>query len=147
MDSLLENELLTKNLNLENTKKLLKNTKLIGLYFSGHYCPPCKKFTPILAEVYDEIKNNNTKDIEIIFISSDKEKESFNKYYNDMPWLALPYEKRNIKQQLCEKFNIKTIPALIFFNYNGELIEREGKKFIENNILNIDNIVKTLLHN
>jgi nucleoredoxin len=32
---------------------------LIGLYFSAEWCPPCKIFTPILGEFYDEVKEND----------------------------------------------------------------------------------------
>lgn len=144
MENLIDNELLNTNFILQNTKNILKNKKIIGLYFSGHYCPPCRKFTPLLAEAYEEI-NNNRSNLEIIFISSDKENESFINYYKEMPWLALPYEKRNLKNQLCNQFNIKTIPTLIFFDQNGNLLEREGRKFIENNTHNINNIISLLL--
>lgn len=166
MESIVEQELLNTNFILEKTENVLKNKKIIGLYFSGHYCPPCKKFTPLLAEVYEEIKENNntnnynntnnsnntnninnTNDLEIIFISSDKEKDSFIKYYKEMPWLALPYERRDIKTKLCEDYNVKTIPTLIFFDNNGKLLEREGRKFIEKNTHNIDNIISLLLNN
>ena len=29
---------------------------VIGIYFSAHWCPPCRGFTPKLASVYNEIK-------------------------------------------------------------------------------------------
>jgi len=29
--------------------------KLLGLYFSMHTCPPCREFTPLLAEIYNEV--------------------------------------------------------------------------------------------
>ena len=42
--------------------------KIVGLYFSAAWCPPCRAFTPILAEKYDELisEGNN---FEIIFLS------------------------------------------------------------------------------
>jgi thiol-disulfide isomerase/thioredoxin len=30
---------------------------VIGLYFSAHWCPPCRGFTPHLAETYDAIRD------------------------------------------------------------------------------------------
>jgi len=30
--------------------ELLGEKKNIVLYFSAHWCPPCKKFTPVLAD-------------------------------------------------------------------------------------------------
>ena len=26
--------------------------KIIGIYFSAHWCPPCRRFTPVLARIY-----------------------------------------------------------------------------------------------
>jgi nucleoredoxin len=132
MESLVQGELQTKQGTFEPTSTLLAQKKVIGLYFSGHYCPPCRKFTPLLAEVYEEIKEEND-DFEIIFVSSDKEEDSFIKYYSEMPWLALPYAKRDLKVELCGKFGVQTIPTLIFFNEKGEMIEREGRNYVEKN--------------
>ena len=41
----------------EGTKKVaeLAGTKVVGLYFSAHWCPPCRGFTPKLAEAYKAI--------------------------------------------------------------------------------------------
>lgn len=140
MEKLLGSNLLDKNNNTINTKEFLDNTKIIGLYFSGSYCPPCIKFTPILTNIYNQLKELN-KSFEIIFISSDKTIESFQRYYNHMPWLALPYEKRNIKTILCNIFEVQTIPHLVFLNNNGDIIDNKGRFFIQNNKDNIENII------
>lgn len=33
---------------------LIPSLKWVGFYFSMHSCPPCREFTPILAELYKE---------------------------------------------------------------------------------------------
>merc|ERR1712130_667492 len=35
-----------------NTSTLLDD-KYVGIYFSAHWCPPCRGFTPVLAESYN----------------------------------------------------------------------------------------------
>ena len=45
--------------------------KTIGLYFSAHWCPPCKAFTPKLVETFGAVKAAG-KQFEMIFISSDR---------------------------------------------------------------------------
>jgi nucleoredoxin len=31
----------------------LANKKVILFYFSAHWCPPCRAFTPVLKDFYD----------------------------------------------------------------------------------------------
>lgn len=112
-----------------DTAKILQNKKVIGIYFSGHYCPPCRQFTPVLAEVYNKIKDKHD-DFEIIFVSSDKTEDHFNLYYGFMPWLALPYSRRDIKTSLCDQFGVETIPTLVFLNGEGKLLETQGRSFV-----------------
>merc|ERR1712217_163727 len=90
---------------------LMKQTggKPIGLYFSAHWCPPCRGFTPKLAEFYkDGLKDK----MEIVFVSSDRDQASFNKYFNEMPWLAMPFEKHAEKEVLSDALGVSGIPSL-----------------------------------
>ena len=85
--------------------KLGGNGKVIGVYMSGHWCPPCKQFTPILAEWYDRFKEGPNRDnFEIIFVSSDKSDLEFMRYFMTMPWAALPFVER--ERKVCNQFNI-----------------------------------------
>ncbi|TYZ64565.1 hypothetical protein PybrP1_008632 [[Pythium] brassicae (nom. inval.)] len=144
MEALLETELMTKTSGVTPTSQALSGKKIIGLYFSGSYCPPCRKFTPVLELVYDEVKERGVEDFEIVFVSSDRTEEKFVEYYADMPWLALPYEKRLLKADLCDKFGVRTVPTLIFFNDKGEMVERQGRNFIQDNRTDIDAILAHL---
>ena len=76
---------------------------MVGLYFSAHWCPPCRGFTPKLADVYKEL-NGLEKSFEIVFLSSDKSEDAFKEYFNEMPWLALPFTKRDLKTKLADKY-------------------------------------------
>ncbi|RLN37574.1 hypothetical protein BBJ28_00018337 [Nothophytophthora sp. Chile5] len=144
METLIQNELLTKSGEVVSTAQALAGKKVVGLYFSGHYCPPCRKFTPLLDVVYEDIKEAGHTDVEIVFVSSDKEEAKFTEYYEEMPWLALPYAKRDLKAELCEKFGVKFVPTLIFFNEKGEVVEREGRNFVTENSNDIDAILAHL---
>ncbi|KAF2899802.1 hypothetical protein ILUMI_06384, partial [Ignelater luminosus] len=42
-----------------------------GFYFSANWCPPCRAFTPQLAEVYRLLRKREP-GFEIIFVSSDR---------------------------------------------------------------------------
>lgn len=130
METIIGRELIDRNGHIFNTSHVL--AKVTALYFSASYCPPCKKFTPILAEKYDEINELTREGLEIILIPSDKTVEVYQDYFKDQPWLSILYEG-DLKQTLREKYNVKTIPTLIFFNELGNIIEREGRLLVQNN--------------
>lgn len=67
----------------------LKEKKAVLLYFSAHWCPPCRAFTPVLAEGYR--RTWKEKGIEFVFVSSDKSEAEFKEYFATMPWLAVYY--------------------------------------------------------
>ena len=67
-----------------------------GIYFSAHWCPPCRNFTPKLATFYENCKKMENI-LEIIFVSSDRDEEGFEEYFGEMPWLALPYDSKTKK--------------------------------------------------
>merc|ERR1711874_269399 len=69
------------------TSEALKDKEVVAIYFSAHWCPPCRNFTPVLAEKYKELQACG-KSFEIVFASSDRTVESFGEYYETMPWLA-----------------------------------------------------------
>ena len=72
-----------------DTATALADKKFVMLYFSAHWCPPCRGFTPVLAKKYSSYAASN-KDVEIVFLSSDQGQSEFESYFKSMPWLALP---------------------------------------------------------
>ena len=74
---------------------LLQEGKYVGIYFSAHWCPPCRSFTPKLVEFYNKYKDS--KNLEIIFVSSDREEAACKDYFGTMPWLHVPYSERETK--------------------------------------------------
>merc|ERR1711871_180814 len=85
--------------------------KVVGLYFSAHWCPPCKAFTPVFGEMYKKLQAAG-KPFEVVFVSSDKDESQFKEYHGEMPWLALPFEHRDIKGELSTYFGVSGIPSL-----------------------------------
>jgi nucleoredoxin len=104
--------------------------KYVGVYFSAHWCPPCRGFTPKLAEYYQKAKDAG-KDWEIIFVSSDRDQSSFDEYYAEMPWCALPFSNRALKQTLGGKFKVSGIPAFFLVNPEGEVYNDKGRGVVQ----------------
>eukprot|EP00929_Paragymnodinium_shiwhaense_P097257 TRINITY_DN58_c0_g1_i14.p1 TRINITY_DN58_c0_g1~~TRINITY_DN58_c0_g1_i14.p1 ORF type:complete len:441 (-),score=142.01 TRINITY_DN58_c0_g1_i14:291-1496(-) len=103
----------------------LSGKKAVALYFSAHWCPPCRGFTPKLAAWYKE--NLSAKGLEVVFVSSDKDEGQFKDYFGEMPWLALPYSERAKKDALSKKFKVNGIPALVILDADGKTITTDGR--------------------
>ncbi|XP_038059235.1 nucleoredoxin-like [Patiria miniata] len=106
--------------------------KVMGLYFSAHWCPPCRGFTPKLAEWYKNFKATaKGANLEIVFVSSDSDETSFQEYFNEMPWLALEFSKRDLKAKLSQRFKVSGIPTLILLDAaTGKVNEGDGRSVV-----------------
>jgi nucleoredoxin len=123
LSALLGSELVTKE-GTGSTDTLLAG-KTVGLYFSAHWCPPCRGFTPKLAEMYKS--TFQAKGLEIVFVSSDKDEAAFKEYYAEMPWLSLPYANRELKETLSKKYKVRGIPSFVILDSDGNTITTEGR--------------------
>jgi nucleoredoxin len=102
--------------------------KIVGLYFSAHWCPPCKVFSPKLVE----FRNAHQKDFEVVFISSDhSEGEQFD-YMKEvgMPWLVVPY-KSKAALDIKANYGIRSIPTLVVCSPKGKVITPMGRRGME----------------
>ncbi|XP_048132436.1 probable nucleoredoxin 1 [Rhodamnia argentea] len=102
--------------------------KKIGLYFSASWCGPCRRFTPTLVEVYNELSPRG--DLEIIFVSGDEDEESFSEYFSKMPWLAIPFSDSDKRSSLDEVFKVRGIPRLVFLDGAGTVSTDSGVQIV-----------------
>eukprot|EP00668_Euglena_longa_P029114 GGOE01036458.1.p1 GENE.GGOE01036458.1~~GGOE01036458.1.p1 ORF type:complete len:184 (-),score=58.05 GGOE01036458.1:138-689(-) len=101
---------------------------IVGLYFSAHWCPPCRGFTPSLVKFYNSMKEKGQK-FEVIFVTSDSDDDSFKKYYAIMPWLALPFKDQRIRR-LSDHFSVRGIPTLVLLDHDGSVITTAGTSLL-----------------
>ncbi|XP_064425004.1 nucleoredoxin isoform X2 [Latimeria chalumnae] len=78
----------------------------VGVYFSAHWCPPCRGLTRVLVESYRKIKEAGQK-FEIIFVSADRSEDSFKQYFSEMPWLAVAYSDEARRSRLNRLYGIQ----------------------------------------
>lgn len=114
----------------------LKGKKFVGVYFSAHWCPPCRGFTPVLGAFYDQIVEDDDALLEIVFVSSDSSNEEFKEYYGSMPWLALPFSS-SMKSHLSSRFAVSGIPKLVILDGStGEIKSLDGRGDVLSNKTN-----------
>jgi len=126
MEALLGAELVSGDQEV-STAEALAGKKYVGIYFSAHWCPPCRGFTPKLAEWYKA--NAEGLNMDIVFASSDKGEAEFKDYFGEMPWKALPYAKRDVKEKLSKKYKVQGIPTFVIVDAeSGELCTTNGRE-------------------
>jgi len=101
--------------------------KKVGIYFSAHWCPPCRMFTPILKDFYEELQNAG-KPFEIIFVSSDRSEKEQEEYMNEAhgPWMTLLLSDPFVKD-LKQKYGVTGIPTFVIVKSNGDVITKDGR--------------------
>mmetsp|Transcript_80251 Transcript_80251/g.152573 ORF Transcript_80251/g.152573 Transcript_80251/m.152573 type:complete len:277 (-) Transcript_80251:55-885(-) len=122
---LLGPKLVTKDNPEADTAKVLEG-KTVGIYFSAHWCPPCRGFTPQLAAAYTS--NLKAKGLEIVFVSSDQSKEDFDNYFGEMPWTALPFSDRALAQKVSSQFNVRGIPTFVILDSSGIVLNSNARQ-------------------
>ncbi|RHY78114.1 hypothetical protein DYB30_012027 [Aphanomyces astaci] len=100
--------------------------KVIGLYFSAHWCGPCRQFTPMLAQFYHSMQQLG-KPFEVVFVSSDRSQRDFDGYLREMPWLAVPYESDE-REALEARHEIRGIPTLKIINTQGAVVDADARQ-------------------
>jgi len=124
MEALFGAQLQTKD-GLADTGAVLAGKKHVGIYFSAHWCPPCRGFTPKLAEWYKA--NADKLGMDIVFVSSDRDQQAFDEYYGEQPWKALPFSERDLKAKLSKQFKVSGIPSFVIVDAVGNLVTDKGR--------------------
>uniref|UniRef100_A0A7E4W441 protein-disulfide reductase n=1 Tax=Panagrellus redivivus TaxID=6233 RepID=A0A7E4W441_PANRE len=103
--------------------------KTVALYFSAHWCPPCRNFTPVLKEFYEEGVNGG---LEIVFISFDRSASDQEAYLNESHgnWLYIPHGDSNI-EKLADKYGVSGIPALILIKADGSIANKDARTDVQ----------------
>lgn len=94
--------------------------KTIAIYFSAHWCGPCRSFTPKLSAAY-KLSKAAKRDFEIIFCSADHDVSEFESYYKEMPFLAIPYDDER-RESFMGLFKVSGIPRLVVLAPSGRII-------------------------
>lgn len=98
-----------------------ESPKFTALYFSAHWCPPCRLFTPKLVEWYKGFKAKHP-NFELVFVSGDRDEDSMKKYIKEagMPWPAVAFDKA--EGEAFQQFSSDGIPYLVLIDENGKAL-------------------------
>eukprot|EP00929_Paragymnodinium_shiwhaense_P025175 TRINITY_DN1528_c0_g1_i1.p1 TRINITY_DN1528_c0_g1~~TRINITY_DN1528_c0_g1_i1.p1 ORF type:complete len:263 (-),score=81.31 TRINITY_DN1528_c0_g1_i1:517-1305(-) len=105
--------------------------KVVAFYFSAHWCPPCRGFTPLLKQFYEQAQSQGRK-FEIIFVSGDKSEQEGRDYFkNDHgDWLMLSFNDPS-KGGLSDKYQVKGIPSFVVVDAAGKAVVTDGRSEVQ----------------
>jgi thiol-disulfide isomerase/thioredoxin len=110
----------------------LENKKFFLIYFSAHWCQPCRLFTPALVNYYNDAIAKHP-ELELIFVSRDKSLFGMETYMREtnMPWPAIDYRKVANKSGIL-KYAGDGIPDLVLVDSTGKVLadSYQGKEYI-----------------
>jgi nucleoredoxin len=103
--------------------------KLVGVYFSAHWCPPCRVFTPKLVAFRDK----NAARFEVVFVSSDRSRADMETYIKEagMKWLCVPFRSQSAGA-LQKKYRVRGIPTLVVLSPTGEIVSETARADVTN---------------
>lgn len=109
--------------------------KIIGLYFTASWCPPCMRLTPQLKRMYASVKEDQQKDFEMVTLSWDNDQAQYEDYVNGMPWAALPYKDDRI-DELNRAYAVSSIPRLVLVRArDGKVINNNAQDYVPMDVL------------
>lgn len=110
----------------------LKELDYVMLYYSASWCGPCRGFTPKLVEWYKQRKAaGGGPSFDIVFVSSDQDAPAFQKYLAEMPWKALPFAERELKEALSRAHGVRGIPTLVLVRKDGTVATADARSKVE----------------
>ncbi len=110
----------------------LENKKFVALYYSAHWCAPCRKFTPELVDYYNRVAAAHP-EFELVFVSSDRSRFGWETYIQEakMPWLAIDYEQLSDLEGV-KKLGGGSIPSLLVLDGGSHIVASsyDGEKYL-----------------
>ena len=97
----------------------------LALYFSAHWCGPCQKFTPVLADWYR--RGGLPPEDRLMFVSQDhSERDAVAYAASGHPWPMVPYGSPH-RRAFVQALGVTSIPALVVLEAaTGRVVSRNG---------------------
>ena len=116
-----------------------KSPHYTAIYYSAHWCGPCRAFTPKLVAWYKSFKPDHP-DFDLIFSSCDKDDAAMQEYIKlmSMPWPTFAFAKKDTR--LLSAFFPKGIPCLVFLDEHGKQVVPD----VQNRPVTLQDVLHTI---
>eukprot|EP00752_Nemacystus_decipiens_P009897 g8830.t1 len=104
--------------------------KMIGVYVSAGWCPPCRAFSLVLSRWAKERKE----EFEVVFVSLDKSEQEMKEYVAGKGFVRLTFEPESARHKAAQAFGVQALPTLIIVNGDsGNIVTTWGRSAIMKN--------------
>lgn len=103
--------------------------KITALFFAASTSKPCQILAPKLAAIYTELEKAE-KLFEVVLVSSDTDKAAYDTFRKSLPFPALRFEEKGVRESLEKQFEASVVPSLVLFDEQGKLITTKGKEAV-----------------
>lgn len=116
--------------------------EIYAFYFSAHWCPPCRAFTPKLVQFYNDHAQFAGKKFEIVFVSSDHDQDAFDDYMtgDQMPWPAIKYRYAKRIDEV-RNYAGSGIPCLVLVDKQGKVL---SDSYVDGNYVGPSKVMRDL---
>jgi nucleoredoxin len=63
-----------------------------------------------------------------VFVSNDRDQDSFSQYFREMPWVAIPYDDSERRNEVQRKFGVTSLPTLVVLSKTGSSVSKKAIK-------------------
>ena len=131
--------------NQVETSVISEATDQIGLLFTAHAAKSTKQFLSKLTKYYEKRRMSRHHKFEIFFISCEPDQKSHDAFFNDMPWLAVPFSSIYCRSVAYKKFSAEALEQtfIIVNSKTGEIVDCNGIDLINNEVGNFNRESRT----
>jgi hypothetical protein len=112
-----------------STVGCLQDQALIGLYFASKFNGDSKRFNPHMLDFYYSAAQQNR--LEVVYISSDRNRMDFQDFYGRMPFLAMPPGTSDYKNKLARELKVIDMPTLVVLDATGKVVTVQGVQQVQ----------------
>ena len=110
-----------------------QNTEGVVFLLAGSVCRDRRQdHRPLLrGELVPEMRGFHPgAGFEVVLVSCDEERPSFERFHRTMPWPAVPFGDLRCKKRLSERFQVEGIPRLVVLAPDGAVVHPDAADLV-----------------
>ena len=107
------------------------NGKIIAIYFSASWCPPCRAFSPRLVDLAKKLRSRG-KPFALVLVGRDETERKaldYMKSHKMTGYLVPPEADSN--RALCKRYHVSSIPYLVIVDDTGKTLDSSARSTVQ----------------